>query len=475
MLNLKTLFQEVTLCTLLIVVLFPATTEALGFRLWTPERILKKADLLVVGEVYEVTEVAQVAKEMTRWKIPLLRMNAKVRVKRLLAVSGKYEIGTTEPITLTYYAIDWETRGGVGNGPNFPALSIGDIYVLPLKRSSSQQKNPWELIGEEGYNLLTPAATEVPEQHGQTKTGIVFLRSELAGAFSRGRYETVYEAANYLSRLRVWDRQFKETYELIEKHVADDQDRWLNIAVACYSAMGVPRPKIADLLKSGEHQRLPAILAAKALGHIRTDDLEDRFIDLSVKQLNVHTWGTAVTISINYSQHPTAIKLLGRALKDGSPEAVYVARYIIKDSDHPLVHVAADAARKVLVQPGKPDFSNFRAACELIRDYGDERAFALLLDQIRKSQKADRERYIMLWQSCAHGKSQRMLPICEILINDKQSFSNDLRFCDYAVARLQHATGEDFGYRSEQTEAERKSAIEKAKVYLEQRGKTTNR
>jgi len=161
---------------------------------------------------------------------------------------------------------------------------------------------------------LTPAVIEHPRLDGKVATGIALLRSELAGAFSTGRYATIFKAAKYLRHLRHWEKQFEETYKLIAQDVADDQDRWLSIAVACYSAMGVPQPKISDLMTSAEHPRTLAAFAAKALGHIDADGLDDRFIALSIKQSHAHTWGTAVTISVNYSGHPTAIRLLEQAL-----------------------------------------------------------------------------------------------------------------------------------------------------------------
>ena len=435
---------------------------------WNPKRIVAKAEVLVVAEVLEVTEQEHVAKERNRWKIPLLHMNARIRVKRFFEISGKHTIREAEPITLTYCAIDWENCKAIVNGPNFPDLSHGDIVVFPLRKTIRQGQDSWELIHEEDFGLLTPAVIEQLRLDSEVKTGIAFLRSELAGAFSTGRYETVFKAARYLSHLYDWDKQFEETCKLIARHVGDDQDRWLSIAVACYSAMGMPRPKIGDLPTSAEHRGLQAALAARALGHIDVDGLDDRFIALSMKQCTIHTWGTAVTISVNYSGHPTAIQFLKKALEAPTPEAVYIARYIIKEKGHPLCDAAVNAAASVLTQPDTSDSSGFRAACELIRDYGDEKAFALLLEDIRESQKTDRERYMKLWQACAYTKNRRLIPICRIVIDDRTACSDNLRFCDFAAFTLQRVTGENFGLSSTQTAAERETAIQKARDYLNQ-------
>ncbi len=474
--DLKVFLSKVVigLLVLLAAGLCPSFTDARPISSWTPERTLKEADILVVAEVLEVTQEERIAKEKTRWRIPLLRMSAKISVKRSFAISGEHGIHEGEAVPIEYYAIDQENCKGITNGPQFPNLSPGDVFVFPLKKTQTQEADSWELIDEEDFCLLTPAVIDRPRREGEARTGIAFLRSELAGAFSRGRYETVFKAAKYLGHLHDWGKQFEETYKLVAEQVGDDQDRWLSIAVACYCAMGMPRSKVADLLKSGEHQRLQAALVAKALGHIDGNGLDDRIIALSMKQRNLHTWGTAVTIAGNYARHPTAIRLLTEALKDATPEAVYIAQYIIKDGTHPLSQVATDAAVKVLMQPGRSDFSSLRPACQLIRDYGDEDAFALLLDQIRKSQKLNLKRYTMLWQSCAYVKSQRLLPICDILINDQRQFTDNLRFCDLAVGTVQSLSGKDFGYRSKQTEVERNRAIEKARAYLERHRNITN-
>ena len=63
----------------LAVALCPSVAESRIVSSWNPERIAEKAEILVVGEVREVTELTRVSKDKNRWKIPLLRMNAKIR------------------------------------------------------------------------------------------------------------------------------------------------------------------------------------------------------------------------------------------------------------------------------------------------------------------------------------------------------------------------------------------------------------
>jgi len=433
---------------------------------WYPKSIAAKAEVLVTGEVLEVTEGGRVPRAESKWDTPLVHMAAEIRPLRSLTVRGKERVQDGGAISLSYYAIDWENCRGVANGPEFPGLSVGDIYVFPLRKASPGSKAHWQLLDEEDLGLLIPAASAAIQEIGRASTGLDLLRSELAGAFAKGGYETAFEAAQYVSDFGSVE-QLKPVYQMIDKHVAGDEGRWLRIATACYCAMGVPRPKIAELLNSREHQRPLACLAADALGHVSRRGIHERLIVECMKHCKLHTWGTAVTVTLNYADHPAAVGLLTEALRQGRPEAVYVARHIIKDAEHPLLPAALDAAVRTLSTRPTPDFSCLSAACGLIRDHGSEDAFALLIGEIRRCQEVDRERYLLLWQSCAYVKHRRLIPICRILIDDRRPFSENWRFCDAATGQLQHVTGRDFGLASKQPIAERDKAVAKAKEYLE--------
>ena len=441
--------------------------DARPVHVWRMEELAGKADVLATGEVVVVSRGRTLAANETRWRTPILQMHARIRILRSFSRPGKPVLPKNSEISLKYSAIDWEKCSGVTNGPIFPRLSVGEIRVFPLR--ASKEKGGWELIHEEDTGLLLPATVE-PLPHERPETGVGFLRSELAGTFARGEYREIYQAARYVGWLHR-EENVNAVYELIRKHTGDDQERWLSIATASYCAMVLQRPKIAELLKDPERatpERSLGSLAARALGHLRPEGLDDRLIAEAVKHAGVHQWGTAVTIIKNYPRHPTAMRLLGDALKEGRPEAVYVAQYIIKEKDHPLVGEAIEGARKVLLRPGKPEPRGLRAACELIRDYGDDETFALLLDEIRKAQKADRKRYTMLFQSNLYSKSHRTIALCRITIDDRLPLNETHRFCDIAGFNLQRLAGADFGLKSKQTPAEREGALQRAKVWLAQ-------
>lgn len=447
-------------------VLLSNSTDARPVYSWTMQELAKQADLLLVGEVLDVESAGTISPGQTHWTIPLLRMKASVRVLRVFPSSEKFTVATGDLISLEYQAIDRDKTNGVVNGPEFPSLSIGDVFAFPLRKATAG-KEVWKLIGEEDSGLLVPCAKE-PLRAGALNNGVEFLQLELAGTFTKGKYQEVFKAGTYLYYClhHGASESFDTLFNLVTDHAGDDEPRWLEIAVATYCSMGGPRPKIADLLKTQAQASPQAALVAKALSHVQRTDLESNIITESLRHSQVHTWGTALTLSTNYPRHPTTLKLLARTLKNDQPEGLYIVRFLIRAKDHPLVRTAVSAATRMLTRSKSPDSGSIWAACELIRDYGDEKEFALLLDELKKAQNADRRRYRMLWQASAYAKNQRLIPICGIVLNDRGAFSEDLRFCDVAASELQRVTGADFGKTFKRGLAERDAAVEKARAWL---------
>ncbi|GAF72887.1 unnamed protein product, partial [marine sediment metagenome] len=411
--------------------------------------------------------------DKNRWGQPLLQMRAEIRILRSLALSGTDGPGNDETIAIPYRAIDWQRCRGVANGPHFPELSAGEVFVFPLKNTGAHGEKQWQLIDEENFGLLTPAVRERPVRGSERAAE--FLVHELAAAFATGEYHTVFQAAQYCGFSR-WKREVRHALSRdVASLVGDRKDKWLAIGTACYSAGPVQRPKVAELLEEPPEQ---PYLLAQAFGQLDREALDDLLIAESMKHCDLHAWGTAVTISLNYLRHPTAIREMTEALANDRPGALYVAGFVVRQPDHPVVAVAVKAASRALA--GKQERLNsedLRSACQLIRDYGDEEAFAQLLAEFRKAQKDNFERYVMLWQSCAYVKHERLLPICALLIEDVRPWphADHRRVCDHAAAAVQYVTGEDLGYSWEATPAERGKAIDGIKVYLAGREKRRGR
>jgi len=94
---------------------------------YSPQRIADEAEVIVVGEVMEATEVGRIPAEETHWNAPLLAMRARVRVLRVHAratVGQPTDMEETKPaggdvIAIPYLEIDWENTRGLINGPFF--------------------------------------------------------------------------------------------------------------------------------------------------------------------------------------------------------------------------------------------------------------------------------------------------------------------------------------------------------------------
>lgn len=95
------------------------------------------------------------------------------------------------------------------------------------------------------------------------------------------------------------------------------------------------------------------------------------------------------------------------------------------------------------------------------------------LEQIRKAQKSDMDRYRQLWSVCDENYG-RLPEVCRVVIDDRRTIYKNDRFCDRAVWALERATKLNFdskyGRNSDggllQSEPERDKAVEKAKAWL---------
>ena len=433
-------------------------------RLWTIQALAEKADVLAVAEVLGTASVGPIDPDQNRWRIALVQMHAKLRVLRTFppdAAAPK----PGQVITLQYRAVARGDAQGICNGPLFPELHKGEVFVFPLRRIAAGQTAVWELIDEEDHNLLVAAASQALGGV-ETNTSVQFLRAELAGAFAKGRYADMFRGARYFAYQHE-ARTVGALLRLIERHTGKDERRWLDVATASYCALPLQRPTVAELLKATPKREPREALAALAFRHVRRDGLDGRFIANALRHAALHQWGTAIALKLNYPRHPAAMKLLAAALDADTPEALYIASMLVRGSDHPVAASAARAATRALARRPPLGFGHLRAACELIRDYGNDKAFAVLLGHIKTAQRADRKRYRMLWQSCAYSDGDRMLAICRIVLDDRGPFSPNRRFCDIAASEVQRATRVPFGFSLDLSPAQRDEAIQRIRNWLD--------
>jgi len=436
---------------------------------WTLQEIAEKTDAIVVGEVLEVKVARSIPPEETHWKTPLLEMNARVRVLRSFADGIRLSLSPGPELLLTYSAIDWSRTDRVANGPQFPELQVGNVFAFPLQGAADPARPERKLIGEEDPGLLVPCLRQPPEGEA-ARSGEESLLAELANTLRRGSYADAYEAAKYGGHA---SEALRGAYDLLVGAV--DEDQWLRIFVASYCALPPQRPTMAEMLEGSTGGRSYAAFAVRALGHLEREGLDDRVIETATRNMAVSSWGTAVTLKLNYPRHPTALALLTDALNEDRSGALDIADFLVDERTHPLIPAAVEASGRVLRKRDRIDlrdratwasFGALRSACQLIRRWGDDEAFEALLDEFRTAREEDRPRFVAMWQASAYAKEPRVIELCRIAIEDRGELSRDRRLCDVATTELQRVTGEDFGWKAEQSPVERDQAVARAKDWL---------
>jgi hypothetical protein len=465
----KKLFcQSYILVGAVVLMLWPSSVNGRLTKHWDLKIIADEAQALVAGEVLEVKNISQSPKEQAESGTAPIRKTAKIRVLRLWPKPDVTKLTEGQDVDIEFYAEDPE-RPLMVDGYAFPEIFIGDTTVFPLRKVEQGGEIRWEILADEGWGLLIPCAKASPSSTDD-KSAFHFLHAELAGALARGTYHDVYRAAQYLTLMGSPDADsLAELEHLVEDTIGDSQERWFDIAVACYCTGSWPIPKILEIGDSPARVRGNFSFTIRALRRVDTEQLVDRFLARAIEHLKEHANGTAGAILTNGSRNPVAVRLLNECLLEDRPEALYAAYIIVRDKEHPILATALAAAVKMLLQPyKKEDFIYLNAACGLIRSYGSEDDFKRLLDEIARTKRADREKFFYLWQACAYALGERQIPIIRLYIDEEESpFKWKTRFCDTATVELQRVTGQDFGMSGyDLDKTERDKAVAKARAWL---------
>lgn len=441
------------------IVALQCPVEARPVEVWSMERLAESAQVLAVGEVLGTERAGEIAPENTRWGIHLLKMQAKVKVLRAYPDIAKLALGKDATIAVNYEAIDWEKTPDGGNGPIFPDISVGDIYAFPVIRFS--ESGAWDLVAKEGFGLLIPAVRE-PLKSVTPQNGVEFMQAELAGTIANGSYTDMHRAGKYLREADLYRSKTSQAVAAcLEGRI--DEERWLQAAIASYSAMPTPLTSVDTLLTVADETSPLREFVALALSHVKKEGLEERFIAASIRNMGVHGWATAITLSAEYARHPTTVKMLREAFAAGSPVALDVSHNIIKEHDHPLLPDALRAARTALST--RVD-SSYGPACRLMLTYGGDEDIRLLTKELRESQSQDVERYTTLWNCCFPHGSKRLIPLIRVVIEDDRLAYGGLLFSQWAASALERVTGEDFGDPYSKDETIRNEAMAKVRAWL---------
>lgn len=442
-----------------------------GVHLWSIKELAQKADVLVVGEVIEVTLVEGIRPDMTHWNISLLRMAAKIRVLRAYAQDGSPPIQEEKPLILIYEAIDWEKDEHYSTALDLHEFAVGDIFAFPLRRETEQEafirQRAWRLLDEENHGSVIPAQKEgIHDAPG--KSGVEFLESELAGAFASHDYATVYLAA----KSSVWkhpsDASTERVFKLLEVQINDDENQWLAVGTAIYCAAGTPKQKISDLLrhnKMGKDREMFSFILA-VLQKLSPEKLEERLVRLAVQHCDIHPYGTGVTIMINDHRHAVTAPLLKAKLGAGDASALVVVETSIKETDDPLLPVALKASRDFAEKAGVKFARVWISTVVLILRYGKDQDVEFLAQLIGIAKKTDHTRFTNLWRSCMHASTPRVICVARQFIDDKDLCFPNWRICDAATQMIESAAGVKFGMDYKQPVQVRDAAVEKAKNWL---------
>ncbi len=182
---------------------------------------------------------------------------------RVLRASGKF---AAAHIYLPYYSPGpkYQMRNG---HPTYPGIESGKIYLFPLKPRGTG----WNLIVDEGFGLVVPAAAAAPEgEPPSSKRQFIFR--EIVNTLLHGADGDLYRFGDYM-RFRHAAEMNDEIMIALTAALPAGDHRWIEIANAIHAAVptravdpvtdGVPQdfyPEAAPLLVARMHQQA-------ALGH----------------------------------------------------------------------------------------------------------------------------------------------------------------------------------------------------------------
>jgi hypothetical protein len=464
---------------------------------WNLNEIADKAEVLAVGEVVKVDVMSRTAAERSPRKIPLRRLRATIHILRSFARSSQGASQSTplagHDIKIDFESLDWLRRVVLtdARAMSMPVMAVGQRLVFPLRKAVSVMESgtdesgaegtgtdeTWRLIGEDGTNLLLPATSEgLPD--AQPRTPLAFLQAELAAGLVKGQYVDVQRMVVYLfgaefqSHGPAAKKPLDAIYEDVARRIGNDEARWRDIAVASYNEVShcTPRSSIARMreMQAGQRPCTYWPLTAQALRRMGAHS----FNDLMVNGLIEH--GAPTALAENYPLHPATLKFFGAGLEEGEPKVLEHVLYLLdnparKVRSHPLVPVALAGARR-FVRERRRDSRGLYAACTIIRKYGTAQDFALLTDEVRRSQRADRKLYGQLWGSMQwvsrKDSNPLVIQVCRVVIHDRNRVGGTWRYCDAATDELQRTTGNNFGMSNKASVAERDVAVARAKAWL---------
>jgi hypothetical protein len=259
-----------------------------------------------------------------------------------------------------------------------------------------------------------------------------------------------------------WPEGFREALEIA---IGDDDERWLEAACAVLVSMGTPHSPIAQLV-AGENLKSDADKAtAWLLGKGAKRDYPDRLIRCTLRDMPAYDWGAA-NVLLEFKDSPLVIRELTTLLKSDPTGSIYAAYVLVRNGQTAFKSEAVEAAGKLVIDPSTP-YGAWRTAVWLLRDYGSDGQFGVLIASLRRLKTADEAQYRSLFGAIDDRQSKRALLADAVLLNDRRPWpTSTFRYCDMAVASIEAISGERFGMKQEITLEERDRAVAAASAWL---------
>jgi len=323
------------------------------------------------------------------------------------------------------------------SGPDVPPLHIGSIFVVPLKPNPTPDRGAWRLIADEGIGTVIPAIEHQVPFPAQPKNKREYLLQEVAAALAAGSPAETVREASYLAH-QTTNGYAPEIMELLDSPVNGNTERWALIAASLVSALGIPRPTIADFI-SGRYdasvQSGPGSLAEFSVRRVaRSDDGKRQLIHQFLNLSDLNEWGTGPALQ-EFAQSPLLVKELRSMLQDQRPGSLYVAYDVLKAGQSGIATTAVNTAF-AYVNGASHRRSDLQAACWVIRDFSTDKQYAEFITDIKGYQYRDQKRYDELWRNTIWSDNERERAVLDILRADQRADSSGIRYRDIATSEL---------------------------------------
>lgn len=430
------------------------------------------APVLVTGRILGVHRNGRVPQNQVSWKAETWAATADVEVLRFFTASGITVLSHRIEVRFLSYGAS-VTQFVNGYPPPLPEIKSGEIRILPLRENGNPASAPWQLMADSGLSLTIPVRADTGGEPARRPSARVFLIREFANTLSGGTPGEIAALCRYL--LRQTEDLSAELMPLLDASLGGDRQRWAEIAASLHAAQGIPRPTVADLFAAPPgafaapgpgRGNLPLLQAAlrKLQLSPATDDL---LIRTWIANAPFHAWGSANSL-VEYAASPVTTETLRQALRNDLRGSSYIAMVLVAHGNQAILPDAVARAFRVIDSPREmgSDFDEVQGAAALLRDHGSDRELTQLVAIVRKYQTLDPKYYGLLWQYATGSANPREIGVLAVVLTDRRTASDSMRYCDYALGEFDRLTKERFDIAAASI-AERDAAISRALAWIQ--------